>query len=199
MYYVFYVKIHYLGSNRAIKPINPNLLYLAVSDIIMKNPDEEPNIKEFIVQNRKNIILRKIYTPNGNRIEISSGENKEITTLDAMQLESLTWQEREKLSQLHEQNASVKEANRIRKFWNNIENSEPKKRENITKITNEYAEVYINTVLIGGKECCEIVSPKVGYGARLTPEELLSVAECGYQIYNQFLQTPFGPEKKYEE
>lgn len=162
----------------------------------MEGRKQEPSETEFRINKRNTVTLRKMYTPNGNRLKIDSTENKHAISLDAVQLESLTWQKRDELLRLHERSTSSGCTEDIRTFWENTEGAEPESREHVAKITNEYAEAYINSVFIGDRECCEIVSPKIGYGRRLTPEEFLSVAERGPEIFNRFLQTPFGPEEE---
>ena len=69
--------------------------------------DEEPTIKRgqsFTVANEfAEVTLQKIHTPRGERVEIKSPSLGYQIRLDAVALESITWQEPELFSELLEE------------------------------------------------------------------------------------------------
>jgi hypothetical protein len=117
-----------------------------------------------------------------------------VASLDAVQLEALTWQDRETLLELLSSEPELADTERVRSFWNTADGETAQNRERVAAITNEYAEVYVQVVSLGGQQCCEIVAPKLGFGNRLSPSEFLAVARAGHHVFSAFLRTPLGPE-----
>ncbi|WP_251343736.1 hypothetical protein [Haloplanus halophilus] len=148
---------------------------------------------------RQTVALEKAYTPNGNRLRVGSPSLDEAVCLDAVQLESLTWQERSDLLGFVDRSELVADvdADAVRTHWRGLGEGTPEGRADVATITNEYAESHVRSVSLGDARCCEIVAPKMGYGIRLTPAELLAVAERGHGVFRQFLRTPFGPRSVY--
>lgn len=152
--------------------------------------------EQYTVAHRRPVTLGKQYTPNGNRLQVGTPDGTVIATLDAVQLEALTWQERATLLDLLSREPELADTDSVRSFWRSVDDETPQNRERIATITNEYAEVFVQLVDLGGQRCCELVAPKLGFGNRLTPSEFRAVAAAGHQVFSGFLRTPLGPEKR---
>jgi hypothetical protein len=62
-----------------------------------------PGTQEFAVTNEfADVRIRKVYTRNGERLRIESPKRGYAVELDAIELESLTWQTKEAFSRLLE-------------------------------------------------------------------------------------------------
>lgn len=58
----------------------------------MSAPDDERVVGEIVVTNEfASVVVRKVLTRNGERLEIASPSNGRSVQLDALVLESLTW------------------------------------------------------------------------------------------------------------
>lgn len=142
------------------------------------------------------VTLRKAYTPNGQLLEISSLEATDSTRLDAIELESVTWQDRDTLYAVMGENGDGRGdaldgaagfADARTQVAETVENPD-------LTITNEYAEARIGTFSADGVACCVLVSPKLGYYRRLTPGELDGLAALPHTAFSTFLEKPYGPE-----
>lgn len=148
----------------------------------------------YTLQSQPTVTLEKLYTPNGNRLCVGDPDEGRLAALDAVQLESLTWQDRGTLRELLSSDTTAADVDRVRSDWREVDGETPDERERVATITNEYAEVYVQVATLGDRQCCEIVSPKRGYGTRLTPAELVAVSRAGHQVFGDFMRTPLGPE-----
>lgn len=142
------------------------------------------------------VTLRKAYTPNGQLLEVSSPDTTDSRRLDAIELESVTWQDRDTLHAAMERREgdhgdtpgeATEFADSPTQLRETMENPD-------LTITNEYAEVRISAFSADGAEWCGLVSPKLGYYLRLTPSELEGITELPHTIFSDFLQRPYGPE-----
>lgn len=126
----------------------------------------------------RTVEFRKIVTPNGERLVIASdGAN---TRLDALALESLTWQDDAFFADLvgkpHEEGTDAADAGRK------------------LQIGNEYTVIELRPLKTTAGTRLELRSPKLGYERRVSPAEFAAVADKRPDFFSELLRTPFGPE-----
>ncbi|MFC6719775.1 hypothetical protein ACFQHN_19675 [Natrialbaceae archaeon GCM10025896] len=123
--------------------------------------------------------LWTLQTPTGERLTIS-GESAE-TRVDALALESLTWQDDELFEELasspHEDGTSA---------------TDPSDE---LQISNEYTVVKLQKVETTAGPRLSITSPKLEYTCRLSPAELDALTHKRIDFFSDLLKTPFGPEE----
>lgn len=126
----------------------------------------------------RTVTVRKQRTPNGERLAIR-GADGEIR-LDALALESLTWQDAD--------------------FFERLTTEPHLPGENATngsdelQIGNEYAVVRLRTLETNAGPRVAIESVKMGYSCRLSPAELDALTREGMGFFSSLLETPLGPE-----
>ncbi|WP_197075844.1 hypothetical protein [Halostagnicola sp. A56] len=125
------------------------------------------------------VSLWTLQTPTGERL-ILSGESAE-TRVDALALESLTWQDDEVFEELtsepHEDGMNA---------------TEPSDE---LQISNEYTVVKLRKVETTAGPRLSITSPKLNYACRLSPAELDALTHKRINFFSDLLETPFGPEE----
>lgn len=117
-------------------------------------------------------------TPKGERLEIAAEERLRI---DALGLESLTWQGPEVFSELLGREYAVPDANSVA--------DEPARA---VTVSNEYARVEVKK-LVGDEEYLEVAAPKKRQHVRLDAECLSALAAQDHELFSRFLETPHGP------
>lgn len=125
-------------------------------------------------------VLSKLRTPNGERLKLASGDHE--IRLDALELESLTWQDEaffeDTLGVEHRPEVTV---------------SPVEVRENARfKIGNEYTTVWLR--LDGDDGRLLLASAKMGFGTHLGAPELAALARQDQAFFTGLLDTPLGPE-----
>lgn len=127
----------------------------------------------------RSVVLEKLRTPNGERLVIESAG--ESVRLDAVALESLTWQDDEFFADLtgHPHEKSVDATG----------DAEP-----AMQIGNEYTTIRIRVHETGGGPVITLRSPKLEYQCRLSVAELAAVAGKSLGFFSDLLETPLGPE-----
>jgi hypothetical protein len=81
-----------------------------------------------------------------------------------VQLESLIWQDRETLFALLSDRSTEIDGERIRAYWDAVAEETPRDRVRLTRITNEYAEVGVRAVPLGGDGVANSSRPSSGTG-----------------------------------
>lgn len=130
--------------------------------------------------------VTRIYTPKGTRLEIEDPEGGHRIRLDAMALESISWQEKDTFpleGDAGESRPSIAEAG----------TGEVTRGDRI-QVTNEFAQVNVRRVTTEAIEGLEIESPKLGYRIRLDVVDLLSVSKQPMNRFSEFLENPYGPD-----
>ncbi|MFC4247946.1 hypothetical protein ACFOZ7_13505 [Natribaculum luteum] len=126
----------------------------------------------------RTIELEMLRTPTGERLVVRSTSDE--TRVDALALESLTWQNDvffEELTAIpHEDGEDTTEAS------------------DEIQISNEYTVVRLQTLETTAGPRVAIESPKLGYSCRLSPAELDAIAHEQIELFSDLLATPFGPE-----
>lgn len=125
------------------------------------------------------VTLRKVRTPNGERLAICN-ETRGSTRLDALELESLTWQDAEFFAELVGGEYDYRAV-------------DPAPREPATlQISNEYTVTRLD-VINNGEEI-ELTAPKMGYGTRINACVFVELIDKPKTFFSELLKTPYGPE-----
>jgi len=123
--------------------------------------------------------LRKVRTPNGERLAIYN-ETHGSTRLDAIELESLTWQNAAFFDDLVDGTYNYRPI-------------DPSPREPARlQISNEYAVVRLSVVDNG--QAIELTSPKMGYGIWVDAHAFTQLVDKPKTFFSALLETPYGPE-----
>lgn len=133
--------------------------------------------------------VRRVRTRNGSRLEIHSPGAETRVLLDALLLESLSWQSPEELARglasPHERAADQLEV------WSG---SPPEDGASpYTEISNEFATTLVRAVGEGEGERLEIHSPKLGYRVYLAAPLLESLSWQSPEKLSEALEEPYGP------
>lgn len=109
----------------------------------------------------------RVRTGNGTRIRLESGDAS--IALDAIALESLTWQDGSQ--------SAAPEDDAVRQR---------------VRVSNEYTAV--DVVVPNHEAWIGLVSRRLGYERRLTPATLAEIARLDMADISGYLSTPFGPQ-----
>ncbi|WP_135304775.1 hypothetical protein [Haloarcula amylovorans] len=122
--------------------------------------------------------LTKVTTPTGARIEV---ESKDVTTrLDALDCETLTWQDESFYATLVDGEYEYRTV-------------EPQPREPAAiQISNEYTVVRFRVE--ADRSAVELTAPKLGYGTRVDARAFAALTEKPKTFFSELLRTPFGPD-----
>ena len=132
------------------------------------------------------VLVRKVHTRNGVRLEIYSPETDQQVYLDPLLLESLAWQTPETFSDTLE--APPKTMN-----TEEVEERRVTAKDEYTEFTNEFAFTLVRKVRIGNEARLEILSPKLGYQIYLDAPLLESLTRQTTATFSKFLEEPYGP------
>lgn len=138
------------------------------------------------------VLVRKIFTPAGERLEIEAPERGYRIRLDAMELETLSWQDHETFLQFLADGGSLPEDFETPRLSD--EHAENAEIAHEWTVTNEFAEAHVRALDHSGGQWLEIEAPKLGYLIRLHPDELEGVTWQETETFTAFLETPFGPD-----
>ena len=130
-------------------------------------------------------LVRKASTHNGARLEIHSPQAGSRVLLDALLLESLSWQSPKELAEgldsPHERAAEQPEEG-------------PQSADSdYTEVSNEFAAVLVRVVGEGEEARLEIQSPKLGYRIYLAAPLLESLSWQSPEKLSEGLEEPYGP------
>ena len=143
--------------------------------------------------------FRKIFTPTGERLEIEAQSLGRQIRLDAIELESISWQDSGTIKAFYD-SANPDEIpdyeQRIESIQMEDDNSEDDNSEDVgdsLTVTNEFAEAHLQKIRTSTGERLEIRAPKLGYQIQLDPAALASLTLQDTDTFTRFLETPFGP------
>jgi hypothetical protein len=136
---------------------------------------------------RASVVLRRGLTPNGERLVVRS-ESGESIELDALALESLTWQTPEDIERIVREDGRF-EADRD---LATVGDGDDAVGDPFT-VSNEYTRVEIAKFVVDGDEYARIVSLKLDYDIVLDPTLLSVIAAQPMETFSEFLETPYGP------
>ncbi|CAN5128091.1 hypothetical protein BH24ACT16_BH24ACT16_07500 [soil metagenome] len=131
------------------------------------------------------VLIRRVRTRNGARLEIHSPSAGTRVLLDALLLESLSWQSSDELAQgleaPHERAAGQREA------------EEPSGESAYTEFSNEFATALVRVVGDGEDARLEIHAPKLGHRVYLAAPLLESLSWQSPETLSVGLEEPYGP------
>ncbi|WP_053057845.1 hypothetical protein [Rubrobacter aplysinae] len=131
-----------------------------------------------------NALVRRVRTGNGARLEVYSPGAGTRVLLDALLLESLSWQSPEGLASgldsPHERADGQREV-------------EPSGDEPYTEFSNEFAVVLVRVVGESEDGRLEIHSPKLGYQVYLAAPLLETLSWQSPEKLSEALEEPYGP------
>lgn len=130
------------------------------------------------------VLVRKVFTRMGERLEIEAPRLDRSIRLDAIELESLTWQAAEEMA---ERAASITDA-----AASNA-GADGEEREDELTVSNEFAHATLHKETDSDGDHLAIEAPKLGYDGRFGVRELEWVATQDHDTFSAFLETPFGP------
>ena len=132
------------------------------------------------------VLVRKVRTRNGVRLEIYSPETDRRVYLDPLLIESLSWQTAETFSNTLQdppENSHAEE----------VEERRVSGEEEYTEFTNEFAYTLVRKVRVGDDARLEILSPKLDYQTYLDASLLESLTWQTTATFSRFLEEPYGP------
>jgi hypothetical protein len=132
------------------------------------------------------VLVRKVRTRNGVRLEVYSPETDRRVYLDPLLIESLSWQTAETFSNTLQdppENSHTEE----------VEERRVSGGEEYTEFTNEFAYTLVRKVRVGDDARLEILSPKLDYQTYLDASLLESLTWQTTATFSRFLEEPYGP------
>lgn len=144
------------------------------------------------------VSLTKIFTPNGQRLEIAAPAIDQQIRIDAVEVEAISWQERETILaflQEGENHGMRNVESKIQEIQETLDggNLEVHGATEPIEITNEYAEGHVRKLETNAGEYAEIAAPKLDYRIRITPAELASITWQTQETFTSLLENPYGP------
>jgi hypothetical protein len=133
------------------------------------------------------VLVRKVHTRNGVRLEIYSPEADRRVYLDPLLLESLAWQTPETFSNTLE--APPQTADTLVE----VEERRVTAKAEYTEFSNEFAFTLVRKVRVGNDARLEILSPKLDYQIYLDAPLLESLTWQTTATFSKFLEEPYGP------
>ncbi|MFB6297636.1 MAG: hypothetical protein ABEH56_03865 [Salinirussus sp.] len=142
-----------------------------------------------IVDEDAAVTVRKVFTRMGERLEVTTERLGRSVRLDAIVLESVTWQDAEVLARRGTDLGGPDSPRRA---------PEPSdggtEREDRITISSEFAQAAVEKVRVDGRPLLSIEAPKLGYSIRLPATALEWLATQDHETFTEWLETPFGPE-----
>jgi len=142
--------------------------------------------------------IRKIFTPAGERVELEAPELGRSIRLDAIEIESLSWQEPETFIEFLDAELPGLPDNTAERqdFVRNRGDPDMEAGSVAAEITvtNEFAEAIVRVIELDGKQHLELEASKLDYKTRLCPIEAETVTWQTTETFTDFLEHPFGPD-----
>lgn len=129
------------------------------------------------------VSLVRALTRTGERLRIETDDG--TIRLDALALESLTWQDDEFFTGLTGDDHTTGA------------NAEP--TDETLQIGNEYTVVQLTALDTEDGPRLEIESPKLGYACQLSVAELAALSRGDMDLFSELLRTPLGPVDEDDE
>jgi len=129
--------------------------------------------------------VRKLKTRKGERVEIRSPSGDESLRVDALGLESLSWQETETLERFLPEGHDMALLD---------EDSDDVASDTGFKLSNEYAQVHVRRLRSPGQSTLQIRAPKKREQIQIDAVALGGLASQDHMLFTEFLEQPHGPE-----
>lgn len=143
-----------------------------------------------VVRDPYEVEVSRVYTPKGTRLELVSSDPHQVIRLDAMALESVSWQDPVDFPLDPERGETVPQRSpRI----SEVDEATVEAVDRI-QITNEFAQVEVRKIVAPDREAVSIESPKLGHEIALDVEDLISLTAQSKDRFSEFLRRPFGPD-----
>lgn len=145
------------------------------------------------------VSYRKIFTPAGERLEVEAPNVGFQIRLDAMELETLAWQDHETYRTFVETAGDrvpgdLTDRLEAMRADHPDDQFDTEDAPDPLTVTNEFAEAHVRHLHTERGDRVAITAPKLGYQVVLTPTELESVTWQETETFTEFLETPFGPD-----
>lgn len=138
----------------------------------------------------RRVDVARIRTPKGMRLEIRSPHWDRRVRLDALALESVSWQDEATFPLgVDAPDVSLGDDDPFASVP-----PDELEREESVQIANEFAQVYATRIRTGRTEGLELESRKLGFDVRLDVPALESIAFQDPDYFSAFLREPYGPE-----
>jgi hypothetical protein len=139
-----------------------------------------------IVDDGASVTARKVFTRMGERLELTAEALGRSVRLDAIMLESVTWQDPDALA---DRGKGIDRSDAL---------AEPPaltetEREDPITISSEFAQAAVEKVEVDGRPMLNVEAPKLGYSVRLSAPALAWLATQDHELFTEWLETPFGP------
>ena len=141
-----------------------------------------------LIDGDSTVIVQKLFTRTGERVELRAEALNETVRLDAIALESIAWQD---AATMADRGASVDRGEARPDPDSRL--IETKREEPIT-ISSEFARARLSAVERDGSAWLAIEAPKLGYAINLGPRELEWLTLQNHETFSSWLEHPFGPE-----
>lgn len=141
----------------------------------------------------RRVDVTRIHTPKGMRLEIRSPYWERRVRLDALALESISWQD-EATFPLGVDAPDVELGDDD--AFASVSTDELERGDSV-QIANEFAQVYATKIRTSQAEGLELESRKLGFDVRLGVAALESIAFQDPDYFSVFLREPYGPEDEH--
>ncbi|MDS0477326.1 hypothetical protein [Natrinema sp. 1APR25-10V2] len=141
-------------------------------------PETELGDSLELADGERTVRIQKLWTPTGERLLVN-GSSDEIR-LDALALESLTWQDDSFFSKLTNEPHAVGED--VAAVSDKLD------------LSNEYTVIRVEKTETTAGSRVTVESPKLGYSCQLSPAELDVITQKQIEFFSKLLETPYGPE-----
>ena len=137
-----------------------------------------------VTDGRVEVTACKIFTSKGERLELREPGGQYIR-LDAIELESLSWQDPSVFAELIRDTQDV--TGEPTAEPDGIETDRP------LRVSNEYSEVRLHRAGTTAGEALQIASEPLHYENVVSPASLRAIIEQDHGLFSQFLNQPYGP------
>lgn len=149
---------------------------------------DSDGLPEFAIEtDREQFVVSKVLTQKGEKVQIHDTVADATLRLDALALESLSWQpEDESLARLFDLSETAV----------SVSGPGTETGDELT-VSNEYAICVVRKVIVDGDACLEIASESGESASTLSGPALASLAAFENEfVLSEEFRSPFGPERK---
>jgi hypothetical protein len=133
------------------------------------------------------VTVQKVFTGMGERLQLTAEAFSRTNRLDAMVLESVTWQDPDELREwavdIDRSDTALTETA-----------ADSEECDDTITVSNEFAYAEVTKEVDGDSEYLRVSAPKLGYDIRLGPQELEWLAVQDHERFTEWFEHPFGPE-----
>ncbi|TYT62593.1 hypothetical protein [Natrialba swarupiae] len=134
----------------------------------------------------RGVAIQKVHTPRGERLRFEAPRLGETNHLDAVALESVTWQDADEMAD-RARSVDADESIGSDTDWNDGTSE--------LMVANEYGQVVLEKE---GDSGVHLTAPKLGYDITLGVDELEWLTVQDHETFTEFLEQPFGPGDEHD-